>query len=239
MNYTINNIRKKYIKSQGKKKNTAIKIINTLLDTKYNYHFNWFGIPTIQFPNDLMVIQEIIYEYKPDIIVETGVAHGGTLLFYASILKLIKKKFSIIGIDILIKKKNKKKILSNQLSKNIKLFETSSDDLDTIQKIKKIVNKKKVIIILDSNHSHNHVLNELNLYSEIIKKNGYLIAMDTTTEFVKKKHINRNRNFSKGNNPFTAVNEFLKKNKNFKIDFYYENKSFITGCFNGFLKKIK
>ena len=85
--------------------NIAIKIINTLLNTKYVYHFNWMGIPTIQFPSDLIVIQEIIYKYKPDFIVETGVAHGGTLLFYASILKLIKKNFSIIGIDILIKKK--------------------------------------------------------------------------------------------------------------------------------------
>ena len=237
MDSTINNIRNKYIKTQGKNKNIAIKIINTLLNTKYVYHFNWMGIPTIQFPSDLIVIQEIIYKYKPDFIVETGVAHGGTLLFYASILKLIKKNFSIIGIDILIKKKNRRKILSSKLSKYIKLFETSSDNLSTFKKIKKIIKGKKVLVILDSNHSHNHVLNELNLFAKIIKKNGYLIVMDTTTEFVNKKHINKDRNFGKGNNPYTAVNEFLKKNKNFKIDYYFENKSFITGCFNGFLKK--
>ena len=237
MDSTINNIRNKYIKTQGKNKNIAIKIINTLLNTKYVYHFNWMGIPTIQFPSDLIVIQEIIYKYKPDFIVETGVAHGGTLLFYASILKLIKKNFSIIGIDVLIKKKNRRKILSSKLSKYIKLFETSSDNLSTFKKIKKIIKGKKVLVILDSNHSHNHVLNELNLFAKIIKKNGYLIVMDTTTEFVNKKHINKDRNFGKGNNPYTAVNEFLKKNKNFKIDYYFENKSFITGCFNGFLKK--
>ena len=80
-----------------------------LLDTKYNYHFDWMGVPTIQFPSDLIVIQEIIFKYKPDVIIETGVAHGGSLLFYSSILKLLKRNYTVIGIDVLIKDKNKKK----------------------------------------------------------------------------------------------------------------------------------
>ena len=123
MSNSINKIRKKYIPLQGRRmKKIAIPIINKLLDTKYVYHFDWMGVPTIQFPSDLIVMQEIIYKYKPDVIIETGVAHGGSLLFYSSILKLIKQKFLVVGIDILIKKKNKKKILSNNLSKYIKLF---------------------------------------------------------------------------------------------------------------------
>lgn len=240
MSQNINQIRKYSINKQSLLKNkVAIPIINKLLETKYVYLFDWFGVPTIQFPNDLMVMQELIYKYKPDYIIETGVAHGGTLLFYTSILKLLKKKFKVIGVDILIKKKNKEKIKKNPLSKDIILIQSSSTDLDTINKLKKITKRKKTLVILDSNHSHNHVMNEMNLYSDLVKKNGYIVVMDTTTEFVDKKHINKGRNFGKGNNPYTAVKNFLQVNKKFKIDSFYENKSFITGCFSGFLKKIR
>ena len=240
MSDSIINLRKKYIPRQSKSiKKNAISIIKLLLDTKYNYHFDWMGVPTIQFPSDLMVIQEIIFKYKPDVIIETGVAHGGSLLFYSSILKLLKKDYNVIGIDILIKDKNKKRILSNKLSKNIKLLVGSSTDPKILKKVEKITHKKKVIVILDSNHSHNHSLNELKLFSKLIKKNGYIIAMDTVIEFIDKKHINKNRDFGKGNNPHTAVREFLKINKAFKIDKLYETKSFMTCCFSGFLKRIK
>ena len=239
MPQNINQIRKENISKQGKlKSKIAVPMINKLLETKYVYLFDWFGLPTIQFPNDLIVMQELIYKYKPDYIIETGVAHGGTLLFYTSILKLIKKKFKVIGVDILIKLENKKKIKKHFLSKNIKLIETSSTDIKTFSKLKKITSGKKTLVVLDSNHSHKHVLEEIKLFSKLIKKNGYIVVQDTTTEFVKKKHINKNRDFGKGNNPFTAVNTFLKTNNKFKIDKYYENKSFITGCFNGFLKKV-
>lgn len=235
---SINSIRKKYIPLQGKNiQKIAIPTINKLLETKYVYHFDWMGVPTIQFPSDLIVMQEIIYKYRPDVIIETGVAHGGSLLFYSSILRLIKKKFMVIGIDILIKKKNKQRLLLNKLSKHIKLFVGSSIDLKIFEKVKKFANKKKVIVILDSNHSHEHVLSELKIFSKLIKKNGYLIVMDTTTEYVQKKHINKNRNFGKGNNPLTAVRQFLKENNTFIVDKLYENKSFLSGCFNGFLKK--
>ena len=238
MSDSIEAVRKKYIPLQGKnKKKIAIPMINKLLETKYVYHFDWMGVPTIQFPSDLIVMQEIIYKYKPDVIIETGVAHGGTLLFYSSILKLIKKKFLVIGIDVLIKNKNKKNILANKLSKHIKLFTGSSTDLKILNKVKKFVNKKKVIVILDSNHSHQHVLDELNIFSKLIKKNGYLVVMDTVTEYAYQ-HVNKNRNFGKGDNPLTAAKEFLKMNKKFKVDETYENKSFITGCFSGFLKKF-
>lgn len=235
---SINSIRKKYLPLQGKNiQKLAIPTINKLLETKYVYHFDWMGVPTIQFPSDLIVMQEIIYKYKPDIIIETGVAHGGSLLFYSSILKLIKKNFLVIGVDVLIKKKNKQRLLLNKLSKNIKLLVGSSTDIKIFEKIKKFTHKKKVLVVLDSNHSHEHVLSELQIFSKLIKKDGYLIVMDTTTEYVHKKHINKNRNFGKGNNPLTAVRQFLRQNKTFLVDKLYENKSFISGCFSGFLKK--
>ena len=173
MSTNINHIRKKFLKKQISKSSRrfAINTINKLLETKYVYHFNWFGIPTIQFPSDLIVLQELIFKEKPTIIIETGVAHGGTLIFYASILKLIhEKNFKVIGIDIKIKKKNKKNIKKNRLSKFIKLIEISSTNKKVLNLIKKVVNNNKLLVVLDSNHTHDHVLNELNLYSKILKK---------------------------------------------------------------------
>ena len=240
MNKFLKN-RNKLLKKQGlvANKKKAIKIINFLMDTKYVYHFDWFGIPIIQFPSDIIVLQELIYKVKPNVIIECGIGHGGSLIFYSSLLKLIKKKFKIIGIDIKIGK-NIKKIKKHFLSENISLIEKSSTSTELIPKIKKMIgNSKNILVILDSNHSEEHVYNELNLYSKFISKNNYLVVLDTVVEFVKKKHINRARNFSKGNSPYTAVKKFLMKNKNFKVDKYFENKALITSAYNGFLKKVK
>ena len=235
----INDLRKKYLKKQEISKNKNLsKLVNLLMETKYVYHFNWLGVPTIQFPSDLIVIQEILVKYKPDIVIETGVAHGGSLLFYSSILSMVKKKYKVLGVDIKIKLNNKRRLFSKPLSSNIKLFEKNSIDSSLFKKIKKIVKEKKIIVILDSNHSHDHVLKELNMYSQLIKKNGYIIVMDTVTEFIDKKHVNKGRDFGKGNSPYTAVKVFLKTNSKFIIDKDYENKSLITSAPSGFLKKI-
>lgn len=237
----INHIRKQNIPKQGIRisKGHPIKIINDLLDTKYVYNFDWLGFPIIQFPSDLIVIQELIFDYKPDIIIETGIAHGGSLIFYSSILSLMKKKYIIYGVDIKIKNKNKNKILNSNFAKNIRLIEQNSSNINLLSFFKKKIKNKKILVFLDSNHSHDHVLKELELYSQLIKKNGYLVVMDTTTEFVKKKFINKGRNFGKGNSPYTATIEFLKKNKKFKIYKHYENKAFISSCYSGFLKRIE
>jgi len=234
----INILRKKFLPKQEISKNKNYSnLVNLLMETKYVYHFDWLGVPIIQFPSDLVVLQEIIFKYKPDIIVETGVAHGGSLLFYSSILSLIKKKFTVIGIDIKIKPANKKKILSLALSRHIRLYESSSVDSKVFDRVKIASIGKKVIVILDSNHSHDHVLREIEMYSQIIKKNGYIIVQDTSIEFIQKKHVNKGRDFGPGNSPFTAVQKFLKHNSKFVCDKFYENKSLITSCIGGFLKK--
>ena len=127
----INNLRKKFINIQGniKNKKKSIKIINTLLENKHTYLFDWFGIPIIQFPNDIIVMQELIYKIKPKYIIECGVAHGGMLVFYATILNLLNiKKHKVIGIDIKIRPINKRRIIKSGFYKNIDLFETSSTD---------------------------------------------------------------------------------------------------------------
>lgn len=239
----IEKIRSRNIKAQGTNLNQkkSLLIINHLLKTKFNYQFNWLGIPAIQFPNDMLVIQELIFKKKPQLIIECGIGHGGMLIFYASILKLLDiKNFQIIGIDILIKKKNRKKIENHPLSKYIKLYEFSSVDNFFFKRLKKKISnsKKSKLVILDSNHTKNHVLKELDLYSTILKKGEYIVVMDTIIEFVNK-IFNKGKLFKKGNSPYNAVEEFLKKNKKFKVDKFYENKSYLTVARKGFLKKIK
>jgi len=239
----INNLRKKFINIQGniKNKKKSIKIINTLLENKHTYLFDWFGIPVIQFPNDIIVMQEFIYKIKPKYIIECGVAHGGMLVFYATILKLLNiKKHKVIGIDIKIRPINKRRIVKSGFYKNIDLFEASSTDEKLFDKLKNKYNLKneRKIVVLDSNHTKEHVLNELNFYSKFLKKGDYIVVMDTIIELINPK-FNKQKAFKKGNSPYNAVDLFLKNNKNFIIDNYYENKSFLTNMRNGFLKKIK
>ena len=239
----IEKIRKKNIKIQGTvaSQKKSLSIINQLLKTKFNYQFDWLGIPAIQFPNDMLIIQELIFKQKPKIIIECGIGHGGMLIFYASILKLLNiKNFKVIGIDILIKKKNRKRIESHSLSKYIKLYETSSVDQIFFERLKKniFLKNSRKLVILDSNHTKNHVLKELDLYSTLVKKGEYIVVMDTIIEFINKIY-NKGKEFKKGNSPYNAVVDFLKKNKNFKIDNFYESKSFLTVAKKGFLKKIR
>ena len=239
----IEKIRKKNIKIQGTvaSQKKSLSIINQLLKTKFNYQFDWLGIPTIQFPNDMMVIQELIFKQKPKIIIECGIGHGGMLIFYASILKLLNiKNFKVIGIDVLIKSKNRKRLKNHPLSKYIELHEISSINQNFFNKLKNNakLKKSKKLIILDSNHTKEHVFKELNLYSTLLRKGEYIVVMDTIIEFIKATY-NRGKAFKKGNSPYNAVTDFLKYNKNFKVDTFYENKSYLTVAKKGFLQKIK
>jgi len=229
---------------QKMNKNKKIKKLSkewfdAAFDYEYSYHFKWLGRPIIQFPQDMLAVQEIIWEIKPDVIIETGIAHGGSLIFSASILELIGKG-KIIGIDIDIRKHNKKAIEKHPLSKRITMIEDSSTSKEVYNKIKKMLQKnQKVLIFLDSNHTEKHVLKELEIFSEFVKKGCYIIVFDTIIEYTKSKKATINRPWKKGNSPQSAVNKFLVKNKRFKIDKEYEDKLLITSCPNGFLKCIK
>ena len=208
---------------------------------EYSYHFSWLGLPIIQFPQDIIALQEIIWRIKPDLIIETGIARGGSLIFSASILQLLGKG-NVLGIDIQIRKENMKKILEHPLSKRIKMIEGSSIDENVIKKVHKISEKnKKILLVLDSNHSHSHVLSELKAYSKLVKKGSYIIVFDTRIEDIPKKYskILMKGNWSKKDNPKTAVYEFLKQNKRFKIDNTIEDKLLITVAPDGFLRCIK
>ena len=230
------NIRK--LGREKKLKSLALKFIIDSSKYKYSYNFNWLDRPIIQYPQDIVALQEIIWETKPDLIIETGVAHGGSLVFYASMLELIGKG-EVLGIDIDIREHNRKEIEKHKMFKRIKMIEGSSVDETVVKQVKKIVKKhKKVMVCLDSLHTHSHVLNELNLYSKFVSKGSYLVVFDTIIEYMPKGFF-KDRPWDKGNNPATAVKEFLKKNKNFIVDKEIENKLLITAAPGGYLKRIK
>ena len=202
------------------------------------YLYSWLGEPMLQTPDDVITIQEIMFETKPDIIIEVGVAWAGTLLLYETLSEFTKTK-KIIGIDTFIPNDLKKRIFSKKKLNKIKLINGDSTSDSIFKKVKKMCgNYKNILIHLDSNHTKDHVLKEINLYSKLIKKNNYLIVGDTIIEHIpKQKH--RKRDWGKDNNPSNAVTEFLNKNKNFKIDKKINFKQLLTNNPNGYLKKIK
>jgi len=204
---------------------------------EYSYHFTWLGLPIIQFPQDIIALQELIWKIKPDLIIETGIAHGGSLIFSASLLELLGEG-EVLGIDIDIRKHNKKAIQEHPLYKRIKMLEGSSINKTIIKKVYKIAKgKKRILVILDSNHTQEHVFQELNAYSSLIKKGSYIVVLDTIIEDMPKDFV-KNRQWSKGNNPKTAIHKFLKTNDRFKIDHNIHNKLLITVAPSGYLKCV-
>jgi cephalosporin hydroxylase len=232
-----NNKKIKFMQKDKKLLKTTRNWFDQAFQHEYPYHFSWLGRPIIQFPQDMIAIQELIWKIKPDLIIETGIAHGGSLIFSASILELLGKG-KVVGIDIDIRKHNKKEIEKHPLKKRITMIEGSSLDENVLKKVKKIAqNKKRILLFLDSFHTHDHVLKELESYSPLIRKGEHIIVFDTVIEFMPKGSF-PNRPWSKGNNPHTAVKTFVKQNKRFKIDKEIEKKLLITSCPDGFLKCI-
>lgn len=217
---------------------------NELVKAKYAYNFFWLGVPIIQEPQDMQALQEIIWEVKPDLIIETGIAHGGSIIFSASMLALLEiceriKKGDVLGIDIDIRSHNKKAILAHPMSKKITMLEGSSIDEGIIRKVTEFAKKKKrVLVCLDSNHTHEHVLAELRAYAPLVSVGSYIVVEDTGIEDLPAGTIS-DRPYGKGNNPKTAVSEFLKENNNFKIDKIIASKLILTGSPDGYLKRIK
>jgi len=206
---------------------------------KYHYNFDWLGRPIIQHPEDIIAMQEIIWRVKPDLIIETGIAHGGSLIFYASMLELIGGEGIVIGIDIDIRAHNRVEIENHPMFKRIILLEGSSIDDNIAHEVSNLAKgKKQILVALDSNHIHDHVLKELNLYSPFVTKGSYLVVFDTIIEDLPEGSF-LDRPWDKGNNPKTAVHEFLKSNNRFVIDKDIERKLLITVAPDGYLKCIR
>ena len=212
--------------------------LESSMDNMYVYNFSWMGRPIIQTPQDILAMQEIIWEIKPDVIIETGIAHGGSIIFYASMLQLVGNNGFVIGVDIDIREHNRKEIESHPTFDKIKLIEGSSIDIKIVNEVKKLIpNNSKVLVVLDSMHTHDHVIQELNLYSPLVSNNSYLIVYDTLVEYLPEIFSN-DRPWGHGNNPLTATKEFLKSNADFVLDKNIENKLVVTAGRGGYLKKV-
>lgn len=215
------------------------KLYLALVKYRYSYNFNWLGRPIIQFPQDIVAMQEIIWEVKPDLIIETGIAHGGSLIFYASMLELIGGDGQVVGVDIDIREHNRAEIEKHPMYKRITMLQGSSIDEGIKKKVYDFAReKKRVLVVLDSNHTHDHVLREIQLYSPLVTKGSYLIVFDTAIEDLPEGAFS-DRPWDKGNNPKTAVWEFLKTNDRFIIDKEIENKLLITVAPDGYLRCVK
>jgi cephalosporin hydroxylase len=200
---------------------------------------NWMGEPILQLPQDMFALQEIIFITRPEYVIEVGVAWGGSLLFYSTLMEMFGGK-KIIGIDVYIPADLKKRIHSfGNISKRIVLINGSSVEGMTVEKVKKIIdNSKNVMVVLDSYHTHFHVLNELRIYSQFVGKGYYLVCCDTILEDVPKQR-HRSRPWGPGNNPRTALKEFLNENDRFKVDKDIERKLLFTCNPGGYLRCCK
>ena len=210
---------------------------------QYVYNFSWLGRPVIQNPIDLIAVQEIIWRVQPDLIIETGIAHGGSIIFSASMLELLalcggKQDARVLGIDIDIREHNRDAILAHPMSRRISMLEGSSVAPDIVRQVQAAAEgKKSVLVMLDSNHTHEHVLAELAAYAPLVSKDSYCIVFDTFVEDVPA-DVFDNRPWQPGNSPKTAVHSFLKTHAEFEIDQGMQNKLQITVAPDGFLKRV-
>jgi cephalosporin hydroxylase len=214
--------------------------MNESVKHKYSYHFTWLGRPIIQYPQDLVAMQEAIWHAQPDAVIETGVAWGGSLVFHASMLKLLGGPGRVLGVDIEIRPHNRAAIVAHPMADRIDLIEGSSIDRSIVAKVAEWARPyTRPMVILDSNHTHDHVLAELELYSGLVRKDGYLIVCDTVIEELPPEAIASGRPWGKGNNPMTAVDAFLRTNDRFVLDDYLNHKLLITVAPRGYLRCVK
>jgi cephalosporin hydroxylase len=245
------------ISAMGENK-TLAKLTNewmlSVTKIKYSYHFDFLGRPIIQYPQDMVAMQELIWKVKPDLIIETGIAHGGSLIMSASMLALLdmceaiesgtvldpkKSKRKVLGLDIDIRQHNREAIEAHPMSSRIHMIQGSSIALEVIEQVKAVAkNYQRVLVCLDSNHTHDHVLAELEAYAPLTSLGSYCVVFDTIIEDMPKSMFT-DRPWGPGNNPKTAVWEYLKKNKNFKIDGKIHDKLLLSASPDGFLKRIK
>lgn len=232
---------------------------------KYAYNFSWLGRPLIQFPQDMAAIQELVWQVKPDLIIETGIAHGGSLIMSASLLAMLdyceaveegrtldpaKPKRRVLGIDIDIRAHNREAIEAHPMSNRIDMVQGSSIAEDTIAQVRDMAKPyQKVLVILDSNHTHEHVLAELEAYAPLVSRGSYCVVFDTLVEDMPDELIS-NRPWKRGDNPKTAVWEYLRRLTgegrtardgaalSFEIDKTVEHKLLITVAPDGYLKRL-
>jgi cephalosporin hydroxylase len=205
---------------------------------EYSYHFTWLGLPIIQFPQDILAVQEIAWRVRPDVIIETGIARGGSLILSASLLELLGGDGRVIGIDIDIRAPNRRAIESHPLARRITMIEGSSTDAAVVEHVRRLVSgASRVLVLLDSNHTHEHVLQELRLYSPLVTPGSYVIVFDTIIESMPVDAFPE-RPWGRGDNPATAVQAFLAENDRFVVDEDIDRKLLISVSPGGYLQCV-
>jgi cephalosporin hydroxylase len=223
------------------------------IKAQYGYNFEWLGRPIIQYPEDIVAMQELIWAIKPDLIVETGIAHGGSIIFSASMLALLDmcdamerselldpkvQRRKVVGIDIEIRAHNRAAVEAHPMASRIQMIEGSSIAPEIIEQVRKIASDySRILICLDSNHTYDHVLAELEAYAPLTSKGSYCVVFDTIIEDMPEEMF-PDRPWRPGNSPKTAVREYLKTHLEFEIDKSIQNKLLITVAPDGFLRRV-
>jgi len=211
---------------------------------KYSYNVSWLGRPIIQYPQDIIAMQELIWSIQPDLIIETGIAHGGSLIFSASMLELNAacggpSDGEVIGVDIEIRSHNRKAIEAHPMFRRISMIEGSSIAPEIVERVRaKAAGKGRVLVCLDSNHSYEHVLAELQAYAPLVSVRSYCVVFDTIVEDLPVEMLG-GRPWGPGNSPKTAVREFLETHPEFEIDKRVDNKLMISVAPDGYLKRVR
>ena len=216
---------------------SAADFMRKSIDHRYSYNFSWLGVPIIQYPQDIVALQELVWADRPDLIVETGVAHGGSAVFFASMLELLGGG-TVVAIDVDIRPHNRAVIEAHPLAKRIVLIEGSSTDAAVVEAVAERARiARSVLVVLDSNHTHDHVARELDLYSPFVKRGGHLAVLDTIVEHLPGPFPGRT--WGPGNSPGSAVAAFLRTNQRFVTDSGLSDKLLITVAPGGYLRCVK
>lgn len=220
--------------------------LDTLMDLDrydYSYLWTWMGVPIIQMPADILATQEVIWKTRPDVIIETGVARGGSVLFMASMLEMLQQDQSrVIGVDIDIRAHNRDAIESHPMSKRVTLIEGGSVDADTLAAVRaSIPESARVMAVLDSDHSRDHVLAECRAYGEMVTEGCYLVVADTVVGHLSEDKAPKKRSklWFQGNEPLSARDDYLAETERFEIDAELNGKLVLSSSPGGYLRCIK
>lgn len=218
--------------------------LDTLMDLDrydYSYLWTWMGVPIIQMPADILATQEVIWKTRPDVIIETGVARGGSVLFMASILELLGNG-QVIGVDIDIRAHNREAIETHPMSKRVTLIEGGAVDADTLAAVRaEIPEGARVMVVLDSDHSRDHVLAECRAYGELVTEDCYLVVADTVVGHLTEDKAPKKRSklWFQGNEPLSARDDYLNETDRFKVDPVLNGKLVLSSSPGGYLRCIK
>lgn len=231
------------ISSDPRLNDLTLQWVGRAQELGYSYNFDWLGLPIIQYPQDIVAMQELVWAIRPDLIIETGIARGGSAIFYSSLLELNAlcggpQDAEVVAVDIDIRDHNRAAIEAHPMARRITMIQGSSVDGAIVDQVRRHAEgKNRVLVCLDSNHTHQHVLDELRAYAPLVTRGSYCVVFDTLVENLPEAAIG-DRPWSKGDNPMTAVDAFLQENSDFQIDAARDGKLQVTVAPRGYLKRV-